>query len=147
MTRGEISRLLKNYHQERSSIRKTIECLAVDGEVVFYPQGQNYDGAKVQTQYNQSKQIDQMLEKCEQERRFHRKTLSELKDLTDTLDALILCVNRLPGFLKEAVLDTMINNKTLEEHAELINKSEETVRRYRIEALERLEQMMNRVMV
>jgi hypothetical protein len=143
ISRDEIINLLKNYHAEREAVQKMIACMKKDGESVYYPNPTEL-GNKVQVQFNQGEFLDDLLRRCESERRVYRTMIQSIKELSFKLDLLISCVNSLPGHLKLAVIDTMIGDETIEDFAKRNNKSCETIVRYRSDAVDKIFAKMNK---
>ena len=139
---SDITNLLINYHAERESISKTITNLQKQADDLFYPGGSS-DYIRVQTEFSQGQLIDSMLRRCDESREYQRRTLRDIKDMSDTLDRLMFHVNGLPGKLKLIVIDTMIEGETIRSYAERMGKLPETVSRHKRRALSILVRRMN----
>ena len=139
---SDITNLLINYHAERESISKTIANLQKQAADLFYPGGSS-DDIRVQTEFSQGQLIDAMLRRCDESREYQRRTLRDIKHMSDTLDRLMFHVNALPGKLKLIVIDTMIEGETIRSYAERMGKLPETVSRHKRRALSILVRRMN----
>lgn len=138
---SDITNLLINYHAERESISKTITNLQKQAADLFYPE--SFHDIKVQNEFRQGQLIDSMLRRCDESREYQRRTLRDIKDMSDTLDRLMFHVNGLPGKLKLIVIDTMIEGETIRSYAERMGKLPETVSRHKRRALSILVRRMN----
>lgn len=142
----EIERLLTNYHAERESIAKLIEMLPEEGRAYLYPpaSGASETNVRVQSQYRQDSQIDQMLKKCQDERRHYQRSAREILRMSELLDRLMACVVNLPGHLRLVIVDVVMNGEKVEEFAERHGKSHNTVGRHKAEGIEHIKRKMNR---
>ena len=131
---SDITNLLINYHAERESIAKTISQLHHQAADLFYPGGSS-DDIRVQTEFSQGQLIDAMLRRCDESREYQRRTLEDIKHMSDTLDRLMFHVNRLPGKLKLVVIDTFVNGEAVKHFAERTGQARETVSRDRQHAV------------
>lgn len=132
ITKAQMIRLLENYREERESISQILRHLSQDIEGFYQPSSQgsiDEAGVKVQKQFDQEKQIEQLLAKCDAARQYQRKTLLELRDRTELLDRLIFCLARLPGDMRALIIATMIEGETLEAYAERKGIGKSTVLR------------------
>lgn len=138
---SDITNLLINYHAERESIAKTIANLQKQADDLYYPE--SFHDIKVQNEFRQGQLIDSMLRRCDESREYQRRTLKDIKQMSDTLDRLMFYVNALPGKLKLIVIDTMIEGETIRSYAERMGKLPETVSRHKRRALSILVRRMN----
>lgn len=136
-SRESVQRLLENYLAEREAISKVAKQLQAEADSLLYP-SVSFENTPVQQQFNQGAYLETLLNRCEQSRQYYRQTVSDLIDQANTLDLMMRSVNRLPGHLKLVVIDTMINGESVGSYAERKGLSEETIVRYRMQAVSRL---------
>ena len=142
---SDITNLLINYHAERESISKTIVNLQKQAADLFYPE--SFRDIRVQNEFSQGQLIDSMLRRCDESREYQRRTLRDIKDMSDTLDRLMFHVNRLPGKLKLLVLDVMIGGESIKSYAIKIDRSVETVSRMKSKAIDLVCSNMNKTRI
>lgn len=143
LSRREVVNLLDNYRAARKAISILLDQLQEDADLLLYPPGRVLDSDRVTSTPDLTSQGMAMLARSEDARSYYRSTRFILTESTRILDKLMLGVTLLPPKQKLVVLENMINQKTVEEVADVLDVSPRTVKNYKAQGIERVFDFVN----
>lgn len=129
ITEKKIQSLLKDWTKERRIVADSIRLIKEDAEMFYYPSGQSYDKDRVQSQYNQSDQIEQLFSRIRNADNFTREMIEELTFKYRFQNKLFRELHSLPTLKKDALIQVYLMKVDVKDLAKSENIGEDALYR------------------